>query len=140
MSNESDLTKSSEASLKQTTLADDPDCCILCVKPIIQSGLMFGLLENCSHAFCYQCIDTWRKSNNTTKCPQCALASERLLRSPKWIHCQATKKQVLDGIELLNLYNCINESPCNWCLCSHLLIMYIAIAMYALYQLYDECK
>lgn len=45
----------------------------------------FGILENCLHVYCIECIRTWRNSNfdkkNKRGCPQCRIKSDFIIPS-----------------------------------------------------------
>ena len=41
----------------------------------------FGRLENCSHIFCWNCIQTWRTTSNSRKCPVCQIPSESIVKT-----------------------------------------------------------
>lgn len=55
---------------------DDPECGI-CFESILKKGERFGILESCDHAFCLNCIRSWRKQReqqdrqNLRLCPVC---------------------------------------------------------------------
>jgi E3 ubiquitin-protein ligase makorin len=35
--------------------------CGICMEVVVEKGLRFGILQNCSHCFCLECIRKWRK-------------------------------------------------------------------------------
>jgi Ring finger domain len=54
--------------------------CSICSEETIQLSRKFGLLENCSHVFCLECIREWRRQReqdklNLRKCPICRVES-----------------------------------------------------------------
>ncbi|KAH9393403.1 hypothetical protein TYRP_021916, partial [Tyrophagus putrescentiae] len=62
---------------------EEPDCCSICHTEY-SSVEAFGLLENCDHAFCADCILMWYQSqsdlgSNEKTCPYCRLESTRLI-------------------------------------------------------------
>ncbi len=68
-----------------TTLppVEEPECCSICHTELT-SVVAFGLLENCDHVYCANCILTWYQSqseqgSNTKTCPYCRLESTRLI-------------------------------------------------------------
>ena len=34
--------------------------CVICLEKVLANGRKFGILENCSHTFCLNCIRDWR--------------------------------------------------------------------------------
>ncbi len=72
--------------------AEEPDCCSICHTEFT-SVPAFGLLENCDHPFCADCILTWHQhqkeqpgSSNlvrTSSCPYCRVESARLVLWPE---------------------------------------------------------
>ncbi len=62
---------------------EEPDCCSICHTEYT-SVETFGLLENCDHVFCANCILMWYQSqndqgSNEKTCPCCRLESTRLI-------------------------------------------------------------
>ncbi|KAJ0036834.1 hypothetical protein NQD34_005511 [Periophthalmus magnuspinnatus] len=54
---------------------------------------MFGILPNCSHAFCLKCIRTWRKTRQLSpdvvkSCPQCRVKSGFYVPHNYWVEGQ----------------------------------------------------
>nr|CAB3263859.1 ZF(C3H/RING)-1 zinc finger protein [Phallusia mammillata] len=62
----------------------------------------FGILENCNHPFCLDCIRKWRSAkafNNTVvkACPQCRVSSSFVTPSETWIEDQEEKQKLIKG-------------------------------------------
>nr|NP_001123332.1 zinc finger protein ZF(C3H/RING)-1 [Ciona intestinalis]FAA00093.1 TPA: zinc finger protein [Ciona intestinalis] len=62
----------------------------------------FGILENCNHTFCLDCIRKWRSAkafNNTVvrACPQCRVSSSFVTPSERWIEDKEEKKKLIQG-------------------------------------------
>mmetsp|Transcript_23306 Transcript_23306/g.25885 ORF Transcript_23306/g.25885 Transcript_23306/m.25885 type:complete len:278 (-) Transcript_23306:231-1064(-) len=64
--------------------------CSVCLENVLENQKTFGLLQNCDHVFCLQCIRSWRKSNVdadsgskgvTHKCPVCRELSHYVIPS-----------------------------------------------------------
>jgi len=60
----------------------------------------FGILENCNHVFCLQCIRKWRASksyeNKIVKaCPECRVKSDFITPSKFWFEDQEDKKKII---------------------------------------------
>ncbi|XP_077080497.1 makorin, ring finger protein, 4 isoform X2 [Siphateles boraxobius] len=65
----------------------------------------YGILPNCSHAFCISCIVTWRKTKDFQEdvikgCPQCRVKSSFYIPSKHW---------VCDGVEKASLIASFKE-------------------------------
>lgn len=63
--------------------------CGICLEDVVGSNKSFGLLVNCNHTFCYECIGQWRKQNNvsesaTRSCPECRKPSEFVVPSRRF--------------------------------------------------------
>ncbi|KAG4095585.1 hypothetical protein H8356DRAFT_944825 [Neocallimastix lanati (nom. inval.)] len=63
--------------------------CSICLENIVPP-MKFGVLCNCNHYFCYECIKIWRNSqdfsdiNNHLKCPLCKTKSQFLIPSKEF--------------------------------------------------------
>lgn len=63
--------------------------CGICLDVIMdkesRKSRRFGILENCLHVYCIECIRTWRNSNfdkkNKRGCPQCRIKSDFVIPS-----------------------------------------------------------
>ncbi|KAI2810513.1 hypothetical protein RDWZM_002527 [Blomia tropicalis] len=86
--------------------AYDSNQCGVCFEPIIESKRLFGLLEQCTHVFCANCIAKWRlttflqmseeSSNNFLSCPLCRIKSKRVLIWPYALSSIEKRKNILD--------------------------------------------
>ena len=62
--------------------------CSICLDIVLDKSTrrlrQFGLLSNCSHVFCLDCIRTWRSSSaeNKRTCPECRIKSDYYVASP----------------------------------------------------------
>ncbi len=65
--------------------------CEICSDDIIGNGGRFGLLENCDHVFCLNCIREWRNQRekqdreNLRKCPICRVDSFIIIPSTRFL-------------------------------------------------------
>jgi E3 ubiquitin-protein ligase makorin len=65
--------------------------CEICSEDVLQKGLKFGLLENCDHMFCLNCIREWRNQKekqdrlNLRKCPICRVDSFVIVPSSQFL-------------------------------------------------------
>ena len=87
------------------SLAAADDCMICFDKP-----LLYGLLQNCNHQFCLDCIKTWRKSGpvsnshneevarSTTACPLCRQPSKIVFPSTTLPATVFDKDKILQGV------------------------------------------
>ena len=100
--------------------------CGICFEDITRSGKRFGLLSNCSHCFCIDCLRTWRKTNhanntnnvvsnfinqhqeNARTCPQCRQTSDFVVPSGKF--CVGEEKQKVIAAYKQHL----SQSPCKY--------------------------
>lgn len=63
--------------------------CGICLEDVV--GRSFGLLTNCNHSFCYDCLVSWRKQSNsadesaTKSCPECRKPSEMVVPSRRFV-------------------------------------------------------
>lgn len=77
--------------------------CGICMDKVYEKSTMrerrFGILPNCSHAFCLGCIMTWRKTKDFQEevikaCPQCRVKSSFYIPSKYWV-CEGEAKETL---------------------------------------------
>ncbi|XP_054465044.1 makorin, ring finger protein, 4 [Anoplopoma fimbria] len=60
---------------------------------------IFGILPNCNHSFCLQCIMTWRKTKDlgpdvVKSCPQCRVRSAFYVPNKHWVEGQAKENLI----------------------------------------------
>lgn len=75
--------------------------CQLCTLEVRRSGQYFGLLVNCTHAFCGPCVKGWNKTNGHTKtarCPICRLSSPPVISSVLWLEERLVKQEVSEEL------------------------------------------
>lgn len=69
-------------------------CCGICMEVVVEKNVdqRFGILQNCNHVFCLECIRKWRQNkekhfNNeiARACPECRTASDFICPSTYWI-------------------------------------------------------
>ncbi|OUM69382.1 hypothetical protein PIROE2DRAFT_2681, partial [Piromyces sp. E2] len=74
--------------------------CTICLENIVPP-MKFGVLCNCSHYFCYECIKIWRNSqdfsdiNNHLKCPLCKTKSQFMIPSVVFPKNEAERKLLI---------------------------------------------
>ena len=76
---------------KEEIHENDAECCI-CLEKVLANGKRFGLLENCPHPFCLDCIRDWRatydkkiKKTHYRTCPICREISYLVIPSNRLI-------------------------------------------------------
>lgn len=77
--------------------------CVICLEKVLANGKRFGILENCSHAFCLDCIRDWRatydkkvKKTHYRTCPICRENSYLVIPSTRMMYDGPLKDQLLD--------------------------------------------
>nr|XP_020503954.1 probable E3 ubiquitin-protein ligase makorin-1 isoform X1 [Labrus bergylta] len=77
--------------------------CGICMETVYEKqdprSHMFGILPNCGHSYCLQCIMTWRKTKDlgpdTVKtCPQCRVRSAFYVPNKYWVEGQAKESLI----------------------------------------------
>lgn len=113
----------------------DDECCI-CLDKIIASGKQFGVMDNCDHSFCLDCIRNWRATYDKRSgkqhfrtCPICRKNSYMVIPSTKMVKSGPEKedliaeyKAVLKGIPCKHFNS--GKSICpfmNSCLYAHIM-------------------
>lgn len=91
--------------------------CGICLEVILEKPgreQRFGILPNCNHIFCLECIRTWRKAKNFENkikrgCPTCRISSDFVCPSIVWVEGREEKEK------LINDY----KKACNTTHCKH---------------------
>lgn len=82
--------------------------CSICMEVVLSknppSEQRFGILTDCEHAFCLNCIRQWRSSTHTKKatiraCPICRKVSYFVIPSSVWITDQAEKERLISDFK-----------------------------------------
>ncbi|KAM9855140.1 makorin, ring finger protein, 4 [Aulostomus maculatus] len=81
---------------------------------------MFGILPNCSHSFCLQCIRTWRKTKDLgpdviKTCPQCRVRSAFYVPNKYWVEGQAKDSLVAAFKEKFSGKSCLYYTQYRCC-------------------------
>ncbi|KAL3086613.1 hypothetical protein niasHT_037739 [Heterodera trifolii] len=76
--------------------------CGICMEQIVEKGLRFGILQNCTHCFCLDCIRKWRrqtdeeiKTKTVRSCPECRVHSDYVIPSKVWIDLNSDKDKLV---------------------------------------------
>ncbi|XP_054720229.1 probable E3 ubiquitin-protein ligase makorin-1 [Uloborus diversus] len=100
--------------------------CGICMDVVIDkeriSDRRFGILENCNHVFCLNCIRKWRSAKKfenrqhsegvldpfvTRACPECRRPSDFVTPSPFWFENEEEKKKLMEDYKKsLNKRHC----------------------------------
>uniref|UniRef100_A0A8C3C5Z6 RING-type E3 ubiquitin transferase n=1 Tax=Cairina moschata TaxID=8855 RepID=A0A8C3C5Z6_CAIMO len=79
--------------------------CGICMERVSEKALpeerLFGILPNCSHAFCLGCIRTWRRSRDFQSavikaCPECRVTSNYYIPHKYWVSDAGEKEQLIE--------------------------------------------
>uniref|UniRef100_A0A8C5H5S7 RING-type E3 ubiquitin transferase n=1 Tax=Gouania willdenowi TaxID=441366 RepID=A0A8C5H5S7_GOUWI len=84
----------SEDEVQRPFLLSNTIICGICMELVYEKldpkSHVFGILPNCNHPFCLQCIKTWRKSKDfapdvVKTCPQCRVNSPFYVPNKYWV-------------------------------------------------------
>ncbi|KAM8863817.1 makorin, ring finger protein, 4 isoform 2-T2 [Spinachia spinachia] len=87
----------------ETFLLSENVTCGICMDKVYEKtdprNHVFGILPNCNHSFCLQCIMTWRKTKDlgqdvVKSCPQCRVRSAFYVPHKLWVEGQAKERVV----------------------------------------------
>ncbi|TMS39081.1 hypothetical protein L596_005661 [Steinernema carpocapsae] len=75
--------------------------CGICMDNIWEKNGRFGILQNCRHCFCLECIRKWRQSQQfesktTRSCPECRTHSDFVIPATRWVEDQDEKNRLID--------------------------------------------
>jgi len=103
--------KSFETQMAPTTYTDangklqyeGDDECVICLEKVLAKKKKFGILENCQHTFCLDCIRDWRatydkkvKKTHYRTCPICRESSFLVIPSTRMIYDEDIKAELID--------------------------------------------
>ena len=98
---------------KKEAIDGDYDC-VICLEKVLGNNKKFGLLENCAHVFCLECIRDWRSTydKKITKthfrtCPICRENSYLVIPSTRMIFDGEMKEKLIEDYT-----DYIAEIPC----------------------------
>lgn len=85
-------------------ISKDTECGICLEKVMEQRGRRFGLLSNCTHAFCLGCIREWRAKidlpkRTTRACPLCRTTSYYVISSDRYIADPSRKVALIEEVQ-----------------------------------------
>jgi len=89
--------------------------CLICYESVVEKGQKFGLLSECDHPFCLDCIRSWRGNTKSDRskhdirlCPLCRKTSYLTIPSPIFVI--GEKKQAVCDLYKLKL----STIPCKY--------------------------
>ncbi|XP_041656413.1 makorin, ring finger protein, 4 isoform X2 [Cheilinus undulatus] len=94
--------------------------CGICMETVYEKpdprSHMFGILPNCNHSYCLQCIMTWRKTRDlgpdTVKtCPQCRVRSAFYVPNKYWVEGEEKESLVSTFKEKFRMVPLPNRMP-----------------------------
>ncbi|KAF4655578.1 hypothetical protein FOL47_009363 [Perkinsus chesapeaki] len=94
---------------------EGPLICSICDEDIVARGRRFGLLENCSHPFCLNCIRRWRDQKgsqdrlNLRLCPLCRVESFLITPSDIYLPDGVEKDEAIRGYK-----EALSRIPCKF--------------------------
>lgn len=82
--------------------------CGICFDTIMEKSgreKRFGILPNCNHIFCLECIRKWRQAKQfenkiVRSCPECRVSSDFVCPSPFWVDTKEDKEKLLSEYKL----------------------------------------
>ncbi|XP_039964372.1 probable E3 ubiquitin-protein ligase makorin-1 isoform X1 [Bactrocera tryoni] len=82
--------------------------CGICFDTIMEKAgreKRFGILPNCNHIFCLECIRKWRQAKQfehkiTRSCPECRVSSDFVCPSAFWVETKEEKDKLLSDYRL----------------------------------------
>uniref|UniRef100_A0A673CYH8 RING-type E3 ubiquitin transferase n=1 Tax=Sphaeramia orbicularis TaxID=375764 RepID=A0A673CYH8_9TELE len=89
---------------KQAFLRSKDITCGICMDKVFEKpnerDHVFGILPNCNHSFCLQCIITWRKTKDfgqdvVKSCPQCRVKSTFYMPNNYWVEGEEKEKLIV---------------------------------------------
>ncbi|XP_067646161.1 probable E3 ubiquitin-protein ligase makorin-1 [Eurosta solidaginis] len=89
--------------------------CGICFDTIMEKAgreKRFGILPNCNHIFCLECIRKWRQAKQfehkiTRSCPECRVCSDFVCPSEFWVETKEEKDKLLTDYRLaLGIKDC----------------------------------
>ncbi|XP_063845141.1 E3 ubiquitin-protein ligase makorin-2-like [Scylla paramamosain] len=94
--------------------------CGICMDTVMERPLAsqrrFGILPNCAHCFCLNCIRKWRQSKQfenkiIRSCPECRTQSDFVIPSRYWV--DDKDKEEKDKL-LLSYQQALSDKPCKY--------------------------
>jgi len=94
--------------------------CGICLEKVVEKNdskskdQRFGILENCCHVYCLECIRKWRSNDEQDKkavkgCPECRVYSSYVIPSDIWVEDKQEKEKLIEKYK-----NKMSQLPCKY--------------------------
>jgi len=94
--------------------------CGICLEKVMEKkdskskDQRFGILENCCHVYCLECIRKWRCNEEQDKkavkgCPECRVHSSYIIPSDIWVEDKKEKEKLIEKYK-----NKMSQLPCKY--------------------------
>uniref|UniRef100_A0A1I7XX48 RING-type E3 ubiquitin transferase n=1 Tax=Steinernema glaseri TaxID=37863 RepID=A0A1I7XX48_9BILA len=75
--------------------------CGICMDNVREKNRRFGILQNCRHCFCLECIMKWRQSEDVEletirSCPECRIHSDFVIPASIWVDEGPEKEKLIE--------------------------------------------
>ncbi|XP_020652001.2 uncharacterized protein LOC110080430 [Pogona vitticeps] len=99
---------SSAAAVAAAVAQSEDVVCGICMDKVSQKTLpeerLFGILPNCTHAYCVGCIRKWRKSRDFHSavikgCPECRVTSTYFIPNKYWVFESEEKEKLIESFK-----------------------------------------
>jgi len=79
--------------------------CEICSCDVETAKRLYGVLDNCDHIFCYECIVSWKRSKysnaESESCPVCKIRSAFITPSKHWYDNKEDKYRLVKNIKII---------------------------------------
>ncbi|KAM9752932.1 makorin, ring finger protein, 4 isoform 2-T2 [Menidia menidia] len=98
--------------------------CGICMEKVYEKAdkkdHVFGILPNCNHPFCLDCIATWRKTKDfgpdvVRTCPQCRVRSAFYVPNKYWVEGPAKESVIAAFKKKFSKKRCCYYDRCGYC-------------------------
>jgi len=91
--------------------------CGICMEVVMEkkgSEARFGIMPNCNHCYCLECLRKWRKAKQfehkiVRACPECRVTSDYICPSKYWIETKEEKDKLLGKYKIE-----LQKKPCRY--------------------------
>jgi len=83
--------------------------CEHCKQKVLENNKRFGLLTECTHCFCLQCIKDWRSESQKSECPVCNIVSHFVVPSNVMVIDKGRKNSIIQ-----NYKEKMKQIPCKY--------------------------